>query len=231
MSQRSKLEKFAENLTFPNVFENLSYKEPKLMVHYNQFVDYKGSWNATYFKNNQELILELACGGGEYCVGMAQLIPNRNYIGIDIKGARMWKGASQSLNLKLNQVAFVRTRIELLTAFFDHHEVDQIWITFPDPFLNHGKAIKRLTSNYFLDIYSQVLKPGALLHLKTDDPTLYQFSLQSIDAHPKYKIIYTDDDIYDKPLYCPELAIKTHYEKKHLAKGLKIKYICFQYVE
>lgn len=225
MSNRSKLEKFAANLAFPNVFENMDFDEPKLRKGLNQYVDFWNTWKVDYFKNNSPLILELACGRGEYSLGMARMFPERNYIGVDIKGARIWKGASTALNEGLNQIAFMRTKIELLDKFFGEAEVDEIWITFPDPFPRPSKSNKRLTSEHYLQLYTRILKPNASLHLKTDDPGLYAFSLETIKAHPAFELIYHDDDIYAKPLVTPELEIKTYYERMHLQAGKTIKYI------
>ncbi|MBK9109834.1 MAG: tRNA (guanosine(46)-N7)-methyltransferase TrmB [Saprospiraceae bacterium] len=229
MSKRSKLEKFAENLHFANVLENFSFEDPRLFSNPDTPVDYKAQWKSRYFNNTNELVLELACGRGEYSIGLAQQFPHKNFIGIDIKGARIWKGAKAALTEGLRNLAFVRTRIELLPYFFGNSEVDEIWITFPDPFLRKSKAEKRLTSNSFLNIYKAVLKQGALLHLKTDDPDLYAFSLESIEQHPCYKILYNNDSIYDSALSIPELNLKTYYERMHLEKGRKIKYIRFEY--
>ena len=225
MSNRSKLEKFAANLAFPNVFENMDFDEPKLRKGLNQYVDFRNKWKEEYFKNNSPLILELACGRGEYSLGMARMLPERNYVGVDIKGARIWKGASTALNEQLNQIVFVRTKIELLDKFFGEGEVDEIWITFADPFPRPSKSNKRLTSDYYLDLYHKILKPGALLHLKTDDPGLYDFSVDRMQSHPAFTLIYHEDDIYSKPLVTPELELKTYYERMHLQVGKKIKYI------
>lgn len=230
MSKRSKLEKFAENLNFANVFENYSFEDPRLFSNPETAVDFKSQWKSNYFNNTNDLILELACGRGEYSIGLAQLFPQKNFIGVDIKGARIWKGAKSALTQGLTNVAFVRTRIELLAHFFGNSEVDEIWITFPDPFLRKSKSEKRLTSTSFLNIYKAILKQGALLHLKTDDPVLYAFSLETIEQHPSYKILYNNESIYDAGLMFPELNIKTYYENMHLEKAKKIKYIRFECV-
>lgn len=229
MSKRNKLVRFSENLSFPNVFENFSFKDVQLYQNVNQKVDYKGCWNSDYFKCDRPLILELACGGGEYCIGMAQLIPERNYIGIDIKGARIWRGARSSIQKNLSNIAFVRTKIELIPHFFESAEIDEIWITFPDPFLKNSKAIKRLTSDFFLDIYKKILKPNAILHLKTDDQTLYEFTLEVLNNRTDYIILEHFNDIYNLPEIPKILDLKTHYEMKHLEDGRLIKYIKFQF--
>jgi tRNA (guanine-N7-)-methyltransferase len=191
-------------------------------------VNFNSSWCTQYFKNQNPLVLELACGGGEYSIGLSTLYPHKNFIGIDIKGARIWKGASKAIQAGRKNVAFVRCRIELIHFFFGKEEIDELWITFPDPFPISGKAKKRLTSAGFLDMYLPLLKPAARIHLKTDDESLYEFSLKSIQEHPAYHVLYHHNDIYSQPLLIPEWDIKTHYEIKHLAENKKIKYIQFQ---
>ncbi len=229
MSTKNKLLRFAENLNFPNVLENYDFKQPALFRSLKERVDFKGKWKSEYFKNNFPICLELACGGGEYCLGLSGIFPEKNFIGIDIKGARIWRGAKQALEEQKNQIAFVRSKIELIPAFFDENEISEIWITFPDPFLKKSKSSKRLTSTYYLSIYKKFLSPEALLHLKTDDNTLYQFTLDVLSADPDFIILDHSNDIYhsDK-LYC-EMQLKTYYEKKHLALGKTIKYIRWQY--
>ncbi|MEO6189958.1 MAG: tRNA (guanosine(46)-N7)-methyltransferase TrmB [Saprospiraceae bacterium] len=229
MSNRSKLEKFAENLKFNNVFENYDYKSPQLYVGHQQPVNYKGKWKSEYFNNNYPLILELACGRGEYSLGLARMYPEVNVIGVDIKGARIWQGASNSIQEKINRIAFIRTKIELLEHFFETEEVDEIWITFPDPHPNPTDSIKRLVSNYFLDIYSKIIVKNAQLHLKTDEPNYYEFGLKTIGARSDFEIIYSNNDIYNQSLYSPSLEIKTYYERMHLEKSRTIKYIHFKY--
>lgn len=225
MARRSKLEKFAANLRFPNVFENFDFHEPKLMHDLHEEASLNGRWREAYFHNDHDLVLELACGRGEYCLGLAALYPQKNFVGIDIKGARIWKGASIALERKLGNIAFLRSRIELIPHFFESAEVSEIWITFPDPFPRPSKSNRRLTSVHYLNIYSRILKQGSLLHLKTDDPGLYSFSLETLAAHPDYRIIYQNEDIYAGTLPYPELEIKTYYERMHLEAGKKIKYI------
>ncbi|MDQ3142952.1 MAG: tRNA (guanosine(46)-N7)-methyltransferase TrmB [Bacteroidota bacterium] len=227
MGKRTKLEKFAENLELPNVFENFSFEHPNLLSKFNVSADFKGSWNKNYFKNNYPIVLELACGRGEYSLALAKTYPSKNFIGIDIKGARIWSGAKKALEEGLHQVAFVRTNIELLPHFFGEQEINEIWITFPDPFLKKSQSNRRLTSKYFLDIYTHLLKPNSILHLKTDDLMLYEFSLENIDTHHQYQILYKKDDIYKDELDYEDLKFKTYYEKQHLSKGRKIKYIRF----
>ena len=228
MSKRNKLQKFSQLLTFPNVFENFSPLDAKLVGKDGQEVEMKGEWAEKYFKNNNPITLELACGKGDYTVGLARHYPDRNFIGVDIKGARIWKGAGIALEEGLNNVAFLRTRIEQIALFFEPEEVSEIWITFPDPFLNERKAKRRLTAPRFIQEYRKILKPGGLVHLKTDEPNLYDYSLEALAEDTTNQILYKDDDIYAKALYLPELEIKTFYEKMHLQVGKTIKYIQFK---
>lgn len=227
MSRRNKLQKFAELLTFPNVYENLDAYPPRLSDINGNEIDLKGKWKEQHFKNNNPITLELACGRGEYTLALARKYPNRNFIGVDIKGARIWKGAGIALEEKLDNVAFLRTRIELIAPFFGEGEVDEIWITFPDPFLRKGKSNRRLTSPNFLTHYRKILKKDGLVQLKTDEPVLSEYTLEILEADPNCKILYKENDIYSRPLLIEELEFKTFYEKMHLAKGKKIKYIQF----
>ena len=231
MSKRNKLQKFAEVLSFPNVYENFDSSNPSLAGKNGEEVELKGKWASTHFGNNNPITLELACGKGEYTLGLAQYYPDRNFIGVDIKGARIWRGAKEALENSIQNVAFLRTRIEQITLFFAEDEVDEIWITFADPFLKEGKSNRRLTSPNFLRHYKKILKNGGIIHLKTDDPTLYGFTLETLANQKDFQLLYHDDDIYAKPLPIPELELKTFYEKKHLAAGKTIKYVRFQLVK
>ncbi|MEO1262557.1 MAG: tRNA (guanosine(46)-N7)-methyltransferase TrmB [Bacteroidota bacterium] len=228
MSRRNKLQKFAEVLSFPNVYENFDTSSPSLAGQYGEEVDLKGQWAARHFKNNNPITLELACGKGEYTLGLAQRFPDRNFIGVDIKGARIWRGAKTALAEGIENAAYLRTRIEQITYFFAENEIDEIWITFPDPFLKKGKSNRRLTSPNFLKHFSKILKNKGLIHLKTDDDTLYGFTLETLAEQKLYNLLYHDNDIYSKPLIMPELEIKTFYESKHLSIGKTIKYVRFQ---
>ena len=225
MSARNKLQKFAENLAFANVFENFDVKNPQLIGEGGRKVDMKGKWQTDYFKNQNPITLELACGRGEYTLDLARKYPDRNFIGVDIKGARIWKGAHIANEEGLQNVAFLRTRIEILDHFFSKNEPSEIWITFPDPFLKSSKANRRLTSHVFLDIYKKILPDNSIVHLKTDSPELYEFTHEMLPERSDYTIEYSDDDIYSKPLPIPELETKTYYEKQHLAIGRTIKYV------
>jgi len=227
MSKRNKLQKFAELLAFPNVYENFDTKQPQLTSKHGEVIDLKGKWAAEHFKNEHPIVLELACGRGEYSLGLARLYPERNFIGVDIKGARIWKGAGIAIEEGLQNVAFLRTRIEMITHFFAAEEISEIWITFPDPFLRNSKANRRLTSAHFLNLYRKILHPTGLVHLKTDDPTLYEFTLETLHEDAKAVILYQDDNIYNKPLPFPELELKTYYERMHLEVGRTIKYVRF----
>jgi tRNA (guanine-N7-)-methyltransferase len=186
----------------------------------------KGRWHKAYFDNDHPIVVELACGKGEYTVNLARAYPHKNFIGIDIKGNRIWKGARQALEEDLHNVAFVRTRIEQLPVFFAPGEIDEIWITFPDPFPRRSRAKKRLTSARFLDIYKKVLRAGGNIHLKTDDTNLFQFTLETLDeAGIEPNAVIWDVHSMDNP---PEaLQILTYYEQMHLAAQKKIKYLRF----
>jgi tRNA (guanine-N7-)-methyltransferase len=226
MSRTNKLQKFSEVLSFRNVVENYEYHDPTLLRGINEKVDLKGNWKKDFFENNNPLTLELACGRGEYTVALAKDNPLCNYLGVDVKGARIWKGAKAALDYK--NAGFLRCRIEIIDRFFSEGEVDEIWITFPDPFL--FKERNRLTHHNFLNRYANILKKGGLIHLKTDDTTLYDFSVESFNSWNRGAIIYHKNDIYSDPLYCPELAHKTYYEQLHQGLGKTIKYIRYQFI-
>ncbi len=223
MSRRNKLQKFAELLTLPNVYENFNPETTGLTAGHGEVVEIKGKWNEIHFPEAQPLTLELACGRGEYSLALAEMYPDRNFIGVDIKGARIWKGARIAHERKLENVAFLRTRIELIARFFQFDEVDQIWITFPDPFPK--KENRRLTADRYLHEYRKILKPGGLLHLKTDDTALFEFSLETLESEHAVQIETVIRDIYADHLPLPELEIKTYYELQHLRNGKKIHYL------
>ena len=230
MSTRNKLKKFSEVLEFSNVYENYHHKNPELTLSEGVVVNLKGQWSRQHFVNNHPITLELACGRGEYTLALGTTYQERNYIGVDIKGARIWKGARTALEKNLDNVAFLRTRIEQIDLFFEKNEIEEIWITFPDPFLRKSKSNRRLTSVPFLNRYQNILSPGGLIHLKTDDLSLYEFSLDTIKNHSQYELLFYDDNIYGKPLPIPELDFKTYYEHKHLKAGKTIKYIQAAYL-
>ncbi len=223
---KNKLAKFAELEAFPNVFQNFTPLQPALTTCGNK-VDYKGRWNEAYFAQPQDLVLELACGKGDYTVNLAKQFPEKNFIGVDVKGNRLWTGAKTALDEGLSNVAFVRTRIEQLALFFGPEEISEIWITFPDPFPRKSRALKRLTSPRFLNIYREICRPGALIHLKTDAENLFDYTLEVLEEEriePKEVI----RDVHGMPDIPPELQILTYYEKMHLAAGKKIQYLSFQ---
>ena len=209
---QKKLLRFEELKSFPNV---LQYPP-----------DIKNKWN-TFFKNENSITLELACGKGEYALGLGRLNPHKNFIGVDIKGNRLWKGAKTALDEGLNNVAFLRIHIDKITDYFAPGEVSEIWITFPDPQLRFSKIKKRLTHPKFLRLYQSILKPGAFIHLKTDSPELYNFTKTVIDLY-ELELIEDIDHIYEEAELNNALTIKTHYEKLDIAKSNKVHYLCFR---
>ena len=228
MPGRNKLQKFAENLSFPNVYESFDPAQPQLTGLNGEQVDLRGKWAQQHFGNDRPITLELACGRGEYTLDLARQYPDRNFIGVDVKGARIWKGAKIALAEGLDNAAFLRTRIEVISHFFAPGEVAEIWITFPDPFLKKGKENRRLTAPEFLKQYRKILRPGGPIHLKTDSRELYDWTLEQFAHQPQVDIIYHDDDIYAKPLPLPELATETYYERMHKALGKTITYVRFE---
>ncbi len=186
----------------------------------------KGKWNRELFKNTNPIVLELGCGKGEYTVGLANSFPDKNYIGIDIKGARMWRGAKTANEKKLPNAAFLRTRIEFITSFFSEDEVDEIWITFPDPHPGGRNSNKRLTSPWYLNSYRSFLKNKGLIHLKTDNTELFDFT-NKVLTYNKLETVLSTKDLYDEKIE-DLLSIKTHYEKIFLDAGLKINYLSFR---
>ncbi len=228
MARRNKLMKFTELLTFPNVYENFDPSNDKLVWINGEEKVMKGKWASDHFKNDNPITLELACGRGEYSVALAQRYANRNFIGVDIKGARIWKGAGRAIDAKLENVAFLRTKIEFCPLFLGPSEIDEIWITFPDPFLKSKKYNRRLTSPNYLDRYRSFLKPDGVIHLKTDSDELFEHTMEVLDLC-KHPIELVDDNIYARDVLCHEdLDIKTYYEKAHLEKGKTIKYVRFR---
>ena len=222
---KDKLRKFAEISTLSNVFQNFTWPEVSLQNYKGEILEMKGLWHK-HFENEHPLILELACGRGDYSLGMAKVFPDKNFIGIDIKGNRIWSGAKEALQEDLHNVAFIRTRIEELTHYFGKGEVDEIWITFPDPFLKDRQRRNRLTYTRFLNIYQQILKPDGVVHLKTDSTELYEFTMEMLEEQ-KCVVLIDNNDIYHKGYEESLLDIKTKYEKMHLAKGKTIKYLKF----
>jgi tRNA (guanine-N7-)-methyltransferase len=227
LMSKSKMEKFAALDTFPNVLQNRSFTKPVLENHLNEKVDLKGKWKEKLFGNSNPITLELACGKGEYSNAMGSRFPGRNFIGVDLKGNRLHNGAEAALLNGLSNVAFLRTDIYLLPFFFDKGEVNEIWIIFPDPKLRPSKAQQRLTSERFINIYRTIMPEGGIVHLKTDSPELYAFTLESVE-NADVTLVYAHDDIYSKELVEPLLEVKTFYEAMHLEAGKTIKYIKFR---
>ena len=237
---KNKLKKFAEMDTFKNVFqcgarEVLSVSETgeREIAPENEVVKMAGHWRTNYFHNDNPIVLELGCGHGEYTVGLAEKYPEKNFIGVDIKGARMWVGAKQAETEEMKNVAFLRTNIEMVESFFAADEIDEIWITFPDPQMK--KATKRLTSTYFMQRYQHIVREGGLIHLKTDSPFLYTYTHEMLRIN-HYPVLADTDDLYaeEKAGEASEnrdieeaRMLQTHYEKQWLDRGLTIKYLCW----
>ena len=213
MASKSKLQKFAELAGHPLVFQ----KNPVM----------KGKWNTDFFKNDFPIVLELACGKGDYALGMAKLFPEKNFIGVDIKGNRLWSAARLATIDNLSNIAFVREQIDHLENYFEPQEIDEIWITFSDPFPRDGDAKKRLTSKKFLPIYKKILKQNGFIHLKTDSDLLYHFTKEMLAEFPS-EIIKDYEDVYAMKKNEELYGIQTYYEKMHLNNKLTIKYLCFK---
>ena len=217
---KNKLAKFAEMDEFPHVFQVSSHS-----VRSGMGFDMKGKWGESFFKNNNPIVLELGCGKGEYSVGLAQLFPDKNFIGVDIKGARLWTGAKESFKQGLNNVAFLRTNIEMIHHFFAENEVSEIWLTFPDPQMK--KLTKRLTATNFMRIYQQFVKGDGLIHLKTDSNFMFQYTSEMIKEN-QYPITFSTNDLYASGHNDTILGIKTYYEQQWLSRGISIKYVQFK---
>ena len=229
MARRNKLWRFAQLQTYPNYREAAADGPtggPEVVGHDGAPRDLRGRWAAKHFgQADAPLTLELACGRGEYTVALARSRPDRNFLGVDIKGARIYHGATTLRDESLANGGFLRTRIERIGDFFAVGEVDEVWITFPDPF--PGSVNRRLTSPRFWTSYARLVRPGGRVHLKTDDDGLYAYSRQQAPAHFRQRADY--DDIYaEPPLPHPDLAHRTYYEGKHLAAGLTIKWLSWQ---
>ena len=219
---KRKLQRFAENATFTHFFQ------PEWDELSSGFL-LRGKWNDDFFKNGNPVIIEMGCGKGEYTVDLSDKYPERNFIGIDKKGARMWKGGKTSHENAMPNVAFVRSHAEMVGSIFEAGEVDELWITFPEPQPNSPRSKKRFTSSQFLDRYRSILKPGGIIHLKTDSELVYESTLELVLAE-NYPLQYSCDDLYQNAAIeqlKDVMEVQTHYEKIWLGKGFKIKYLSF----
>lgn len=218
---KNKLARWAELARFENVIQ------PEIRAISAKDHPVKGRWNKEIFKNDNPITLEIGCGKGEYTIGLANRFKKNNFIGIDIKGARMWRGAKTANEQKLHNVAFLRTRIEFINSFFFNDEVDEIWITFPDPHPGGNNSNKRLVSPRFLNSYRLFLKNKGLIHLKTDNRELFEYT-KKVTYNNELDIVYETRDLYSEDLPDDTLSIRTHYETKFLNEGLNINYLCFK---
>ncbi len=216
---KGKLAKFADMREYPHVFEY-----PYSVVDNVPF-PMKGHWGETFFKNDHPIVLELGCGRGEYTVGLGRLFPEKNFIGVDIKGARMWTGATESFQAGMTNVAFLRTQIEIIDRFFAEGEISEIWLTFSDPQMK--KATKRLTSTYFMERYRRFLTDRGLVHLKTDSNFMFTYTKYMIE-HNHLPVEVMTEDLYHSGMADEILSIRTYYEQQWLDRGLDIKYIRFR---
>lgn len=216
---KGKLSKFADMASYPHVFEY------PYSVAENVPFSMKGKWKSDFFRNDNPIVLELGCGRGEYTVGLAEKFPDKNFIGVDIKGARMWSGATEALQKEMKNVAFLRTNIEIIDRFFDTNEIDEIWLTFSDPQMK--KATKRLTSTYFMERYRRFLVPDGLIHVKTDSPFMFTYTHHMI-AENAFPVELETEDLYQSGLANDILSIRTYYEQQWIDRGLSIKYIKFR---
>ena len=224
---KNKLKKFAENETFPHFFQ------PVFEDLRDNGFPLKGVWNQTFFKNENPVVLELGCGKGEYCLGLAELEPDRNYIGMDIKGSRMWHGAKTAQLRGWKNLAFIRSKVDQAERFFGSEEISDIWLTFSDPQAKESRAHRRLTYPRFIEMYRRLLKPGGKVHLKTDSPLLYEYTLEVIEEMG-LEIIWNSADVYEElihevdELLRKKLEIRTYYEDIWLKEGAKIHYLEFK---
>jgi tRNA (guanine-N7-)-methyltransferase len=218
---KNKLKKFSEMETFQRVFQ------PPFEDVFGKDHFLKGRWGTEVFCNRQPIVLELGCGKGEYTVGQAEMDPSRNFIGVDIKGARIWRGAKFANEKGLFNVAFLRARIEFIESFFAQGEADEIWITFPDPQLKRRRSKKRLTGPLFLNRYRSFLRDNGIINLKTDNVHLYEYTLTLV-RHNMLEVIHETRDLYRAPFLNDTLAIQTYYEKQFLSEGATINYLSFR---
>jgi tRNA (guanine-N7-)-methyltransferase len=222
VGSKNKLKRFKENDTFSNVFQPAREE-----VVTDQF-SLKGKWNQDYFKNNNPIVLELGCGKGEYSVGLAEKFPDKNFIGIDLKGARFWRGAKTAVETGLTNVAFIRTQIELINHIFSENEVDEIWITFPDPQIKYKRTKHRMTNSQFLKLYKKVLKPEGVVNLKTDSEFMHGYTLGLLHGEG-HEVIYSNHNVYVNEGSPEEVTgLQTFYEKQYLEINKAITYIRFK---
>lgn len=222
MGSKNKLKRFKENETFSNVFQPT---REELIT--NQFL-LKGKWNQDYFKNNKPIVLELGCGKGEYSVGLAEKYPEKNFIGIDLKGARFWRGAITAIETGLKNVAFIRAQIELINYIFNENEVDEIWITFPDPQIKYKRTKHRMTNSNFLKLYKKVLKPDGVVNLKTDSEFMHGYTLGLLHGEG-HEVIYSNHNVYVNEGSPEEVtSLQTFYEKQYLKINKAITFIRFK---
>ena len=222
MGSKNKLKRFKENETFKNVFQ------PSREELVDGVYALKGKWRSEVFKNDNPLVLELGCGKGEYTVGLAQRYPSKNFIGIDIKGARFWRGAKTAIEENISNAAFIRTQIELITHVFAENEVDEIWITFPDPQIKYQRTKHRMTNLQFLERYKTVLKPNGIMHLKTDSEFMHGYTLGLLHGGD-YEVLYANHNVYKLEGSPEEVTeIQTFYENQYLEKDKAITYIRFK---
>ena len=223
MGSKNKLKRFKENETFSNVIQ------PSREDVLNNTLMLKGTWNRKFFKNENPIVLELGCGKGEYSVNLATMFPEKNFLGIDIKGARFWRGAKTALAEKINNVGFLRTQIELVDCIFDKNEVDEIWITFPDPQIKYKRTKHRMTNPDFLNKYKKILKPNGMVHLKTDSEYMHGYTLGLLEGLG-LTIEYAHHDVYGTTNAPKEVTdIQTYYESQYLAINKKITYLRFNF--
>lgn len=223
MGSKNKLKRFKENETFSNVIQ------PTREEVLNNTLKLKGNWNRDFFKNENPIVLELGCGKGEYSVNLAAMFPEKNFLGIDIKGARFWRGAKTALAEKINNVGFLRTQIELVDFIFDENEIDEIWITFPDPQIKYKRTKHRMTNPDFLNKYKKILKPNGMVHLKTDSEYMHGYTLGLLEGLG-LTIEYAHHDVYGTTNAPKEVTdIQTYYESQYLAINKKITYLRFNF--
>ncbi len=225
MGSKNKLKRFIENESFDNVIQ----PSRDDLIKFN-FV-FRGKWKKKVFKNSNPIVLELGCGKGEYTVNLAKLNPNKNYIGIDIKGARFWRGAKTATEEKLENVFFLRTQIELLDFIFEKNEIDEIWLTFPDPQIKFQRRKHRLTNTKFLSIYKNILNDSGIIHLKTDSEFLHGYTLGKLEEMSINPIVSNHDIYKNSNAPVEATQIQTHYEKIYLNEGKKITYLNFKFNE